>query len=83
MRVAILLLASFSLTACEAESTKALRELQLLRTAHPSGRELCNAKRKVEAAYLRENDATNYQSARLAADTQCINADITATLRGY
>lgn len=65
-----------ALCGCSSESGKALNELETLRSVHASGRELCNAKRTVAAAYLHENDRENYQTARFAADTQCLNADL-------
>lgn len=79
MRFALITGLALGVAACSpSDSDVAVRELQMIRDAHGSRREICNATRKVEAVYLKDGDTAKYRGARIDGEIACLNADMSA-----
>lgn len=66
--------ASAALLGCSDPTEDAKRELAILQKSGASVGEICDAKKKVADAYLKQQDAYNYRMARIEAETYCLRA---------
>ena len=68
------------LAACTSEVERAEKELTMVKDAHGSDSEICQASRKVAEAYLHDGDRDNYPLAKMSAATACDQAATKAAL---
>lgn len=81
MKLALIVVLPLGLAACsQSESASAVKQLQTVQAAHASPQEICTARRKVAAAYLKEGNTANYRGAKSDAETACLNADLSTQL---
>ncbi|HVJ02360.1 MAG TPA: hypothetical protein VM662_09270 [Sphingomonas sp.] len=76
MRFMVPICAALALIACsERESAKAERQLALVERNSTNLREVCEAKKKVAEAFLKEENAAEYQRTKSDAAITCMRAD--------
>lgn len=64
------------LSGCSSEAANAERELEIIQNSHGTNAELCAARRKVAAAYLKAQKQWEYRVADSAAAITCQSADM-------
>lgn len=70
-RILTPLLAMLALSGCEKASTKAIRESEMVEKTGDR-QAICDAKQKVAAAFLKEENKDDYSLYKGAADSHCM-----------
>ena len=68
----LVLLGAFALLSCARESDEARKDYEMIEQAGGSPVELCEASKRVAAAYLKERNEADYRLYKGKSDAQCM-----------